>query len=50
MSRVKRALLALFGLRVFHRRTIRMPLYAFQTELTRGRVLRDVPFLRRNRG
>jgi hypothetical protein len=28
------------GLRVFNRRTIRLPLYAFQTDLTRGRVLR----------
>jgi len=28
------------GLRVYHRRTIRLPLYALQTDLTRGRVLR----------
>jgi hypothetical protein len=28
------------GLRVYHRRTIRLPLYAIQSDLTRGRVLR----------
>ena len=28
------------GLRVYHRRTIRLPLYALQTDLTNGRVLR----------
>jgi hypothetical protein len=34
------AVTRLLGLRVFHRRTIRLPLYALQSELTRGRVLR----------
>jgi hypothetical protein len=34
------AVTKLLGLRVFHRRSIRLPLYAFQTSLTRGRVLR----------
>ena len=36
----RNAVTRLLGLRVWHRRTIRLPLYAFQTELTRGRVLR----------
>ena len=36
----RNAVTKLLGLRVWHRRTIRLPLYAFQTELTRGRVLR----------
>jgi hypothetical protein len=36
----RNAVTKLLGLRVFHRRTIRLPLYAFQTDLTRGRVLR----------
>jgi hypothetical protein len=36
----RNAVTRLLGLRLSHRRTIRVPLYAFQTELTRGRVLR----------
>jgi pimeloyl-ACP methyl ester carboxylesterase len=36
----RNAITKLLGLRVFHRRTIRLPLYALQTDLTGGRVLR----------
>jgi len=36
----RNAVTKLLGLRVYHRRTIGLPLYAFQTDLTRGRVLR----------
>jgi hypothetical protein len=36
----RNAVTKLLGLRVFHRRTIRLPLYALQTDLTHGRVLR----------
>jgi hypothetical protein len=36
----RNAITKLLGLRPFHRRTIRLPLYALQTDLTRGRVLR----------
>jgi pimeloyl-ACP methyl ester carboxylesterase len=34
------AVTKLLGLRTFHRRSIDLPLYALQTDLTRGRVLR----------
>jgi hypothetical protein len=36
----RNAVTKLLGLRVWHRRTIRVPLYALQTDLTGGRVLR----------
>jgi hypothetical protein len=36
----RNAVTRLLGLRVFHRRTIRLPLYALQTDLAGGRVLR----------
>jgi hypothetical protein len=36
----RNAITRLLRLRPFHRRTIRLPLYALQTDLTRGRVLR----------
>jgi pimeloyl-ACP methyl ester carboxylesterase len=36
----RNAVTKLLGLRVFHRRSIRLPLYALQTDLTSGRVLR----------
>jgi hypothetical protein len=36
----RNAITKLLGLRPFHRRTIRLPLYALQTDLTDGRVLR----------
>jgi hypothetical protein len=36
----RNAVTKLLGLRVFHRRSIRLPLYALQTDLTGGRVLR----------
>ena len=36
----RNAVTKLLGLRVFHRRTIELPLYALQTDLTGGRVLR----------
>ena len=36
----RNAVTKLLGLRVFHRRTIGLPLYALQTDLTGGRVLR----------
>ena len=36
----RNAVTKLLGLRVWHRRTIDLPLYAIQTDLTRGRVLR----------
>ena len=36
----RNAVTRLLGLRVSHRRTIRLPLYALQTDLSRGRVLR----------
>ena len=37
----------LLGLRTFHERGIDVPLYAFQTDLTGGRVLRGARRLRR---
>ena len=36
----RNAVTKLLGLRPWHKRTIRVPLYAIQTDLTRGRVLR----------
>ena len=36
----RNAVTKLLGLRVWHKRTIDVPLYALQTDLTRGRVLR----------
>ena len=36
----RNAVTRLLGLRVHHRRTLRLPLYALQTDLTNGRVLR----------
>jgi pimeloyl-ACP methyl ester carboxylesterase len=36
----RNAVTKLLGLREFHRRTIKLPLYALQTDLTGGRVLR----------
>ena len=36
----RNAVTRLLGLREFHRRTIELPLYALQTDLTGGRVLR----------
>jgi hypothetical protein len=36
----RNAVTKLLGLRVWHKRTIRLPLYAIQSDLTRGRVLR----------
>jgi hypothetical protein len=36
----RNAVTKLLGLRVWHKRTIRLPLYAIQTDLAGGRVLR----------
>ena len=46
----RNAVTKLLGLRPWHRRTIDLPLYAIQTDLTRGRVLRGARRLVAARG